>query len=526
MKYIKLFEKFDSTILTSVLSFLSKKISKDQYTRFLEYLQTMLHEYNIPISSIKDSDVQYLSYNKALAINSRRTKGDENEIHYLKYWFSLEKGFVDVTKVGNRRMNFNELNATFTPKILNWLYGRYGIGGKVKPVKEISKMKTGDKILVAIVGEFTSYEKRNFTSYVAIGELYVDDRNPDDIKYYLWSDCGNADGNTPYRVVNGIERPQNRYDYSYALFEGEYCELHSITGDDDKLSMSGSDKKKSPWDFNLPLQGEWTDTENVKRLDVCDFAIVLKVNAIEKNLPEIRKNRENIKSGALALASDDKVKRKNIKRYFDILFKRLNITKDNDFSNLNKVILTCIVGNKFLLFGRNSWMTNKLHDFIRSVDDAMSNTSDEYVNYFAEKMQNNFINNRKNEQAYLELFRSNMDITEKMSGDPNIKRFLEIVDKFIEVGDYISDYYKNHSVTTLEDLQAEYSRLRSVEDIIDTRTHGTSGVLNGVLMRICTNQHNYFRSILDFVKDYNEEMYQSDLIKIARLEKYVKLVIK
>ena len=62
MKYIKLFEAFQSTILSKTLGYLDKW-SKPV---FLEHVKKVCKEVDFPISELNDDYFQYLPFKKAL----------------------------------------------------------------------------------------------------------------------------------------------------------------------------------------------------------------------------------------------------------------------------------------------------------------------------------------------------------------------------------------------------------------------------------------------------------------------------
>ena len=66
MKYIKLFEAFQSTILSKTLGYLDKW-SKPV---FLEHVKKVCKEVDFPISELNDDYFQYLPFKKALSVNS------------------------------------------------------------------------------------------------------------------------------------------------------------------------------------------------------------------------------------------------------------------------------------------------------------------------------------------------------------------------------------------------------------------------------------------------------------------------
>lgn len=72
MKYIKLYEAFESEILSKTLKFLSNKGKSD----LLERLKSIANSIDMPLSKYSDDYFQYLPFNKALELNYNPLAGD------------------------------------------------------------------------------------------------------------------------------------------------------------------------------------------------------------------------------------------------------------------------------------------------------------------------------------------------------------------------------------------------------------------------------------------------------------------
>lgn len=69
MKFIKLFEAFESTLLSKTLNY----VSGESKEKFLNAVGAICNKYDFPDSKLNDSFFQYLPYSKAL--NYRLEKG-------------------------------------------------------------------------------------------------------------------------------------------------------------------------------------------------------------------------------------------------------------------------------------------------------------------------------------------------------------------------------------------------------------------------------------------------------------------
>jgi hypothetical protein len=68
MRYLKLFEAFESETISKVMKFVNSKIGRNDKARFRRSLIDVLKSFNIPIDKIKESNVSYLNKSKALKI--------------------------------------------------------------------------------------------------------------------------------------------------------------------------------------------------------------------------------------------------------------------------------------------------------------------------------------------------------------------------------------------------------------------------------------------------------------------------
>ena len=101
MKYLKLFEAFESSVLTNTIKFISKKVKDDDVNIFKNQLNSLMKNLDIPISKINENDIEYLPTKKALKIENDGPVKNETGVYCIKYWFSLEKGYLGRTGVGN-----------------------------------------------------------------------------------------------------------------------------------------------------------------------------------------------------------------------------------------------------------------------------------------------------------------------------------------------------------------------------------------------------------------------------------------
>ena len=108
MRYLKLFEAFEAQALSKVIKFLTKKVGKNSSNTFKNKLKNIMDIYDIPLDKIKESNVKYLSKKQAIKIDSTEDVDNRFGIYCIKFWFSLENGYIGYTGVGNNKVDFEE----------------------------------------------------------------------------------------------------------------------------------------------------------------------------------------------------------------------------------------------------------------------------------------------------------------------------------------------------------------------------------------------------------------------------------
>ena len=113
MKYLMLFEAFEANALSKMMTFLGKKVDNNSKGRFLDKLKRLISNFDIPIDKIVDKDVKYLNRNAAIKLKNEEDSEStfaptHQHLYCLKFWFSVDEGFLGFTGTGNRTMDFNE----------------------------------------------------------------------------------------------------------------------------------------------------------------------------------------------------------------------------------------------------------------------------------------------------------------------------------------------------------------------------------------------------------------------------------
>ncbi len=242
MRYIKLFEAFQSDALSNVVKFLKKKVGKNESNRFLNSLISLKNRFDIKLDEISNDDVEYLNSKKALLVNKDEKFDNRVGIYCLKFWFSIEYGFIGYTGVGNfkyKDSNDELINESDIEYIKNDMDIKTGILKKA----EFSKLKDGDEILFYA----DNYREDNSnwvkaTILIDNGVIYAIHNNPNVSGGYPEADFSNL---SEYLWILGSINNQG----------DEYILLYSYTPNNNDLVVNDivNNKEESTFEFNLPF---------------------------------------------------------------------------------------------------------------------------------------------------------------------------------------------------------------------------------------------------------------------------------
>ena len=338
MKYLMLFEAFEANALSKMMVFLTKKTDSDSKERFRNKLKTLTTNLDIPIDKIKDSDVKYLNRSQALKLKSEK---ESDSIYCLKFWFSIDEGYLGFTGTGNLTMDFNRhikgrrsevKNSPFNTRELDYIKHSLDIKtGSLDPVKNYEDIQHGQLVIGIFSGE----------DPIDINKLGFAKIWRDENQLYAIQDV--TSGGSPENEINGQNwrswrNSDSRLVHSWSLDSvhspgSDHCKLHIYKSSNEPLHIVGVkkevvEKSENPFDFNLPVNRgynltEWGNSswsiDNYKSVEKADFAIVLMLDDIIKSVgtkvSNVKKSREESKEGATSLMNDSEIKEANIKRY-------------------------------------------------------------------------------------------------------------------------------------------------------------------------------------------------------------------
>lgn len=375
MKYIKLFEAFESNILSKTLAYLSDQSKKD----FMKFIKSFCDKIDFPLSKLSDEYFQYLPYNKALKMVISSEDKVEDCKATSKEIFG-DKGADDICTGGKLERKWGKgTRKVACPKCIGT--GKIKVGDADAPNGyELIKFWIDDKkdIVALTLTDGKKSKTSNIGGYETFGKIFKGrdhnqlrsniqhlqkifiewdsryDRSPylatfykDDYSCFAIHDNGNKNGGTPYNSG------WNKYGrYSWDLSGGDYKQIQMC-------KIASNDGEIDYYHYNKITNSNFKDTgesSSNQSLESSQFAIVFDTGKLKKSeyikKTEISKGRLDTKSGVIGgkigITNDD-IKKQNLDKYIKALATK-NIKGDvSDLTSLDNYIFR-ILGGKNLIF--------------------------------------------------------------------------------------------------------------------------------------------------------------------------------
>jgi hypothetical protein len=549
MKYLMLFEAFESNALSKMMTFLGNKVDNNSKGRFQDKLKRLIRNFDIPIDKIVDKDVKYLNRNQALKLKNEERS--DSGLYCLKFWFSMDEGFLGFTGTGNRTMDFNEYlegnrrrrrssekNEPFSNKELNYIKNDLDIKtGKLTPLKDYEDLRHGQ----LVVGFFSDNEDDE--SRIGLSKIWRDGS-----RIFAIQDV--ASGGTPDYDVDGESwsdwRSGNQFRYSWSLDTvdspgNDHHKLHIYTPSDEPLRIEGVKKEEeevkvsSPFDFNLPLNSsyelrEWGETsysiDEYKMVENSDFAIVLMIDdilkSVKKKVTQLRTDREESRKGASKLMSDSQIRTTNIERYLAILISKMGIESDiKELKNLQKLVLKSICNDfAFISIYKGRPGFDSLNGITRDIYNMMKVEDKGDKEYYLKSIISRFQSLNSYSEDYIKEYTKCF----KIINDSNIKPIKEIFKIFMEIGKKIKDYLLSQNIQTVEDLRMIIAKLKSIMTLVGDDEISFSGYTRSIL-----NEFHYDNDVKYYINDYSERRESQileDIKKAKHIERYIDSLLR
>lgn len=546
MKYLMLFEAFESNALSKMMKFLKSKVDNNSKERFLDKLKTLMTKLNVPIDKISDKDVKYLNRNQALKI--RATEENESDLYCLKFWFSMDEGYLGFTGTGDRSMDFNrylkgrrsyraEQNKPFNDIELDYIKNTLDIKtGKLTPVKDYNELQHG-QLVIGVWDE--EYEDLNRLS---LAKIWRDEYG------HLYAIQNVADGGTPDYYVNGVhwtqwrnQDPKFRESWSMGDVDspaGDHGKLHIYTPSDEPIHVVGKrkeeEKKKesNPFDFNLPVNvrfelNEWGETnwsiDDYKLVEKSDFAIVLMISdvlkSVETGVGDVKKARIESREGATKLMDDSQIREANIKRYLLALVDKMGIAVDtSNLQNLQKLVIKAICGDfAFIAIKRDRPSFGNLNNIVSNIYNIIESNTEADKKYYLDRSILYYERLSNNTENIMKLYIKSLEAIES-SNNKEIKDFFNIA---IGIGNKIKKYLLSQNIQSIEDLQMIITKLESIRNISYQKMFTFDGVISSIIESFeDTSDVEYY------IKEYGNRDISKEMKNIKNLDRYVDSLLR
>jgi hypothetical protein len=502
LKYIKLYEAFDSNILSKVMGYIKDKKG------FINVLRNVCNYINYPESKLSDEYFEYLPFNKALSkidtvkdepcsadsvdtFGSSGIEGEKCNNGRIKRKWGKTIRNVECTVCGGTGLSPKEVNI----KLLKFWFNKDGeyitttaVDGKMITDKgEMDDYELGD-----IVNSSDQLEHGNMVSfrvrgrkpvhgfiYVTSGQKYVIHNS----EQYL----GNYPNNSEWRKYGK---------YSWNITHNDFDSIQKL------IPIEGIDY----YNYNKKYYSGKIVNSSIKD-DVKDahFALILDFDKLKKSdftkRSEIKFGRKDRIKGSLIdkEMSNELIKKRNIQRYFDELSKRMNIVED--ISNANKLIRRSLFNkNIALIVIRSTDIITSLNKIMWSYYYLMDDKRDKSEVIKLIDISSNQLYNIAKElnDDYIE----NIDRIKNtlIKNDPLFEESLNILN---DISTIIYNKLTSINLESIEDIDALYFKISTIRDIIRL---GRFDYVDNFINYYCgaVRNDNYIRYLSGFDTRINE----------------------
>ncbi len=492
MKYIKLFEAFESNILSKTLSYLSDK-SKDN---FLKSIRSYCGKIDFPLSKISDDYFKYLPYSKALKdvisaediVEDCKATSDE--------LFGDKAVGGDICTGGKIKRKWGKgIRSVECPKCLGT--GKIKVGDPDAPKGyELIKFWIDDKKDIVTVtltdGKGVTDTSKSIGGYTAFGKVYgrYDYRDLSDIPnlqtvFIKWEHRRDPTLGTIYNTGDRIYVIHNNSSQDGASSSGDdwkkygkYSWSVGINGSYYTIQMcqkSVEDGEINYYNYNrvtdFTFKGSKTPL-STKKLEGVNFAIVFDTGKL-KNSEYIKKSkinadRKETKSGIIGGKlgiSDKDIKSQNLDKYIKALASKNIKGEMSDLMNLDTYIFR-VLGGKNLIFKFINDEVEDIDKIINSffkmlkVNEEYGSKYDDYEEeYYREKLvefmeQNPHLRDKMNNEYRL-IYRKNDQI-------PVLKVLKYLYDKYI-IGKHHDDSEESTPTSNIKSMLTDLFK-KSMEE--------------------------------------------------------------
>jgi hypothetical protein len=474
LKYIKLFEAFDSIQIAKTLNF----VKKSDKSKFMNALESITKSIDAPLSALNDKNFQYLPYKKAIGIKAasdkvkcsacegegkinkawgsttRRTKcttcdgggavDPKPKLKYFKFWFNSDGSFIGTTAIDGLYhisksdvKNFDKKDITEDIRTLS-----------VQELKRKYKLVNGETTMY-VENVATRHSGTNRKS--CLGKAFID-RDGD---FYVVNSSVDTHsmptgrkyrdyGNYAVDVMRSAQDGRNDADSSFRIYLTSETEL----------------KEDIFWNVPVSFYGDgWNTKDSMSKdfLKEAHFAIVFDYdsfayNGTDWNPVSITKgDRSDARKGATALMSNDDIKSANIDRYVKTL---ANVDLGEGLTRLVNKIPKIFGGDFALYYIYSEENFSKFKNMLNDVYSFMGAEDDETRSYYNNKIRDRVLDtfsgcDELNSKIAKRLELAKADIAERDA----LVDVIKVINKLEEVSKRINQKLLKGKIETVEDME-------------------------------------------------------------------------
>lgn len=433
MKYLRIFEKFESKNLSKILNYIKKGPGK---TKFINDIKTICNDIDYPLSDISDSVFTYMKFMDAY--NLKNTSKN----NFIKFWFNIDGDYLGISKFEPNSQTEIDLS-------------KYTID-KSKNFKNcLSDLEHLQKIAIDLANR----------GVLVLATLWDNGRPSGDgtMVYHNFY----AINNTP--SCSGFE-PSGRDwlvhgRYSWELINGEFGDVYKISPKQDDVNVEDDDR--DPEKFNTPVDNkfrrlghEYGIKSMVKN---ADFALILDLNLLKtEKKPSIKKSQREIqKKDALSIKKNEDIKKENFDRY---LSKLSRYDLELGLDQVKKIVPRIFGWNHPLYFIWWGINRNQLDEIISDIYLLIETPSES--NFYLKRISNRLKTSYQQSSTSTNTIKKNIKECRKRSISDGRDDILIFLDKYDKLNNAISTYLQKGDVSTIIDLELISYKVDLIKNIL------------------------------------------------------------
>jgi hypothetical protein len=474
LKYIKLFEAFDSIQIAKTLKF----VKKEDKSMFMDALKAITANIDAPLSALNDKNFQYLPYKKAIGIKAasdkvkcsacsgegkitkawgsgvRRVKcttcdgagvvDPKAKLKYFKFWFNSDGSFIGTTAIDGLYhiskkdvKNFEKKDITEDIRTLS-----------VQELKRKYKLVNGETTMYVenVAARHSGTNRKSCLGKAFIdrdGDFYVVNSSvdthsmPTGRKYRDY-------GNYAVDVMRSAQDGRNDADTPFRIY----------------LTTETEIREDIFWNAPVSFYGKgWRISEEMSKdfLKEAHFAIVFDFDSFAYNGTDwnpvsiTKSDREDSRKGATALMSNDEIKTANIDRYVKTL---ADVNLGEGLTRLvNKI--PRIFGGEFALYYIYSEKNfTKFKNMLNDVYNFMGAEDEETKSYYNKKIRDRVLDTFNDcDELNKKITRRVKMAKEDLSERDALKDIIAVINKLEEVSRRINQKLLKGKIETVEDME-------------------------------------------------------------------------